>query len=175
VVGLGAFPQPRLLRLDEIAYLRSFTDFRAGAQAGIGADLAAGRDGRSLQMAEGADARTRRDPDAGAEDDVRLHDRVAADLGIVGEEDGLRRDEADAFRHRLGAAAALPERLDLGELGAAVDAGDFVRIDLDNRRAVPVGRREHDDIRKIIFAGGIVVADAGEERPEVLDAHCHEA
>ena len=113
MVGLGALAEPRLLDLDEIADPGALADLGAGAQPRIGADLGAGGDRRALDMAEGADRDALADRDAGAEDDVGLDHAVAADLGVVGEPDRLRRDQGDAVGHRLGAPAALPGGLDL--------------------------------------------------------------
>ena len=49
-----------------------------------------------------------------------------------------------------------------GELGAAVDAGDLDRIlDLDHRAGLS---GQHDDVGQIIFACGILVVHAREQR-----------
>ena len=62
------------------------------------------------------------DVDAGAKHHVRLDRHVPAELGIVGEPHAFRVDQGRAFVERLLAPAPLPFELEMGELGAAVDA-----------------------------------------------------
>ena len=57
------------------------------------------------------------------------------------------------------APAALPVELEMGQLGAAVDAGGLERLALDRHRRAAFVLGDHDDVGKIIFARRIVVAD----------------
>ena len=60
---------------------------------------------------------------------------VAAELGVVGQPDGLRRDQRRAIAHRLEARAALEDRFGDGELVARVDAQHLVLVADDDAGA----------------------------------------
>ena len=137
--------------------------------------LAFGADDRAFDVAEGVDRRAVGDLDAGAEDHVRLDRHVAAELGVVGEPHALGIDQRRAFVERLLAPAALPFELEVGELGAAVDAGGLVRIAFDDDRLPPLGGGDVDDVGQVIFARRIVVADLAQPAEQVGRAHRHHA
>src|SRR5687767_15829256 len=105
MIGFGALAEPSFLDLDEIADLGAFLQHRAGPQPRERPDLAARRDGRALDVAEGADGRALVDDDAGAEDDVRLDRAVAAELRVMAEPDAFRIDQGRALLERFLAAA----------------------------------------------------------------------
>ncbi len=63
----------------------------------------------------------------------------------------------------------------MGQLGAAVDAGRFVRVRLDDDRIAPLGSGDVDDVGQVIFARRIVVADLVEPAEQVLGPGCHHA
>ena len=79
--------------------------------------------------------------DARAEDDVRFDGHVAAELRVVREPDAFGVDQGRAVFQRLLAPAALPVELEMGELGAAVDARGLVGIALDDDRIAALRRR----------------------------------
>ena len=141
MVDLGALADRGFLELDEIADLGALAEPRAGADSRERADARLGADDRALDVAEGVDARAVGDVDAGAEHDMRLDRHVAAELGIVGEPHAFGIDQGRAFVERLLAPAALPFELEVGELGAAVDARRFVGIADDHDRLAAFARR----------------------------------
>ena len=96
---------------------------------------------RAFDMAEGVDRRAVGDLDARAEDDVRLDRDVAAELRVVSEPHAFGIDQRRALVERLLAPAALPFELEVGELGAAVDARGLIGIALDDHRFAPLARR----------------------------------
>src|SRR3546814_8936389 len=59
--------------------------------------------------------------------DMRLDRDVAAQLGIVGEPHAFGVDQGGALLERSLAPPPLPLELEMGELGATVDAGGLVR------------------------------------------------
>ena len=130
---------------------------------------------RPLQMAESVDHRAFLHAHAGAEDDVGLDRHVTGKLRVIGEEDRLRRDQRDALAHRLLAALRLPARFHRCQLGPAVDTGDLRGIGLDHRARPAVRRRQHNDVRQIIFARRIVVPHPREQREQIGRARRHEA
>ena len=95
------------------------------------------------------------DADAGAEEDVGLDRDVAAELGVEGEPHRLGRDQAGAFGHRLGAAAAPARRLRraansarlLGPIASAASPSM-------THGSAAVGGGDHDDVGEVIFASG---------------------
>src|SRR5206468_7184047 len=132
------------------------TDPREGADAGFSADL------RALDMAEGVDGRAVGDLDAGTEDHMRLNSDVAPKLGVECEPHAFGVDQRRAILQCLLAPAVLPLQLQVRELGAAVDAGGFIRIALDDYRRAALRARNGDDVGEVIFAPRVVVADLGE-------------
>ena len=103
---------------------------------------------------------------AGPEHDVGLDRHVAADLGVVREPDRVGRDQGDAVGHRLGRRRRC-HSASTEASSARLLTPTTSSLGLDHRRAAVRRRGEHDDVGKIIFAGGIVVADPREKRPEI--------
>ena len=91
---------------------------------------------------------------------------VAADVRVVGEEDGVGRGEGDAGRQRLGPAAGLEGGFGGGEVGAGVDAHRLGLVAEDDGGGEALGPGEADDVGEVEFAGGVVVADGGAEAEE---------
>ena len=115
-------------------------------------------------MAEGADDGAFVDDDPGAEDDVRLDRAVAAELRVVAEPDAFRIDQGRALLHRFLAPPPLPVELEMGQLGAAVDARGLPGVGFDGDRGAAFGGGDHDDVGQIIFLRRIVVADLASQR-----------
>ena len=127
VAGLGVFAHHGFLDLDEIADLRPALENGTRTQARERSDRAVLSDARAFQMAERLDRRAARYRNAGTEHDIRFHRDVVGQLRIVTEENGVRRAQGHPFRHPVLTLLLLPLRFGRGQLGAAVDAGHFVR------------------------------------------------
>ena len=70
----------------------------------------------------------------------------------------------------------MPLRFGLGELAAAVDAGDFLGVVGGDRGAgAPVLDRDIDDIGEVVLALRIVVVEPVEEVEQILGARGHQA
>ena len=82
---------------------------------------------------------------------------------------------ADTFLEHLLASPSLPFELEMGELGAAVDAGGLVRVALDDHRLAPLGSGDVDHVGQVIFLRRIVVADLVEPPEQVARAKSHHA
>ena len=137
-----------------------------GAEHGTGtqprerADARVLPDAGALEVAVGLDLGAILDRDAQIEEDVRLDDDVAADLGIVGQPDGLRRDQRRALAHHGEARALLEDRFGDGELLARVDAEHVLFAAGDDGGARAAGARDLDGVGEIELALGVVAADA---------------
>ena len=155
VADLHAFVQHRILDLDKVADMHIFGQFRAGAQAGERANAGPARDMTAFQMAEGMDHRTRFHGDTGAEDHIRRDDRIAADMGVQREKDGVRGGQGHAILQRFGAHGGLEGGFGLRQLGAGVDAQRF-RLIADHHAGgqAAVAGQAHD-VRQIVLPGGI--------------------
>ena len=128
-----------------------------------------------LEVAVGLDLGAVLDGDAGTEEDVRLDDDIAADLGVVGKPDGLRRDQRRALAHHGEARALLEDRLGGGELLARVDAQHIVFAARDDRGARAARTRDLDSVGEVEFALGVLVADARQHAEQIVDPEGHDA
>src|SRR5262249_57986697 len=97
----------RLLDLNEVADLGCRSKLRPRPEPCEGAHFGICPDMRFDKVAERADGRSVLDDDAWADEHVRLNDHVLSDLGVVAEEDSLRRDKCRTFGHRLVAQSLL--------------------------------------------------------------------
>ena len=82
-------------------------------------------------MAEGRDGDVGADLDLGPEDDEGADDGAGADFGVGAEIDRVGGEQDRARCDGTGAQAHLHQRLGLGELFRAVDAGGIVGRRLD--------------------------------------------
>ena len=88
------------------------------------------------------------------------------------EPNGFRSDQADTVRHGFFPTTVLPLTFYGREFGAAVDPGDLGRIvHLDHGAILS---RQHDNIRQIIFACRIVVADLVKQYEQIGRACGHQ-
>ena len=160
MIDLHARGQVGGLDLDEVADPHALAQVGAGPQAGERADHGALGDGRALEMAEGADFHIVADPHAGREDHVGADRHVPAQYRVPGKIDRQRIGQGGAVFHGAGAKAVLRDGFGFGQLDPGIHAQDFVRIADDHGGGGPVGAGDGDHVGQIIFALGIVVADA---------------
>ncbi len=168
MAGLGAGAEHRVLHLDEIADEAALLHHRAGAQPRERADLRTAGKPRALDVTECLDVYPVRNLDAGAEHDIGLDRHVLPEHGVVAEEHGVGCPERRARSHRRLAPDGLPAGFHGGELGAAVDPSNLVRVSLDHHHRVAPRDCPRRHVGEVVFALRIVVADGFEERPHIV-------
>ena len=169
MAGLCPGAERRFLHLHEIADKGILFQHCPRAQPGKGADLRARTDARAFDMAEALDPCPIGNCNARTEYDIRLNHNVATQPGVMAEEDGFRRDQRCAIGQRGFTARSLPRSFGSSEFAAAVDPGYFARIIAYHHRASPaVSDRDIDDVRQVIFALRIVIADPREQREQIF-------
>jgi hypothetical protein len=119
-------------------------------------------------MAESVDCDVIGHGDAGAKHDIGFDQHIAANLRVPTEPHRFGRDQRGAIGHRFGAAAILPAAFGIGQFGAAVDPGHFVRVRRHHdRRTIPIGQRYVHNIGQIIFALRIIIAHPRQQREQI--------
>ena len=104
---------------------------------------------------------------AGSENHVRLNHAVGLQQGIVLQDDAVRMLQGCALLHRPAAQALLHDGLGTGEFELGVDALHFFRVRrFDNGGIEPFGRRQGNQVRQVVFALGVVVADLLQQREQ---------
>ena len=109
-----------------------------------------------------------------AEHHIGLDHYVAAEFGIGGKKNRLRRDERDAGFERGLPQPALRRRFGFGELSLVVDAAHLVLLDFDRDRAQLHAARDFDRIGQIEFGFTIAVADLLDNRKRAIAGECHQ-
>ena len=146
-------------RLDEVADLRALADHRSRAQPRERTDARAFFHARAFQMRERLHLRAVGDDDARPEDDVRTNDDILTDFRVIGKINRLRIEQRRTVLHRTPPRAGLEETFGFGELHPRIDAEDFLFVGFDDNRGASALARETDNVREVIFALGVVVAD----------------
>ena len=113
--------------------------------------------------------------DARPKHDVRFDCHVAPELRIECEPDALGVDQRRALLKRLLPAAALPLKLKVRELGAAVHTSRFIGVGFDDHCVAPLRGGDVDEVRQVIFPRRIVVANLPEPAEEVVGSNGHHA
>src|SRR5690606_3586277 len=175
VINLRTRLNARLLHLYEIADLGLFQHLRARAKPRIGTNLGTCRDGCLLEMAKGVDRGSLSHAYARTEPDIWLDDRVGANLRIMRQEHRFGRNHSDAFQHQVAAATSLPYAFRLSKFGAVVHAKRILERRLYRADRKTILDRDLDDLRQVIFALRVVVADPVEQRQRMLTGNCHDA
>ena len=159
MVNLGPFGNLRILHLDKIADLDVLGQFRARAQAGIGANHRTAAHMAAFKVGKGADRGAAFDRDLGAEYHIGFDHRVTPDHGVMGEIDGVRGLQCHAICQHFGAARGLERPLGHSQFSARIDPHRFGRVTAHNRGGQPARTGDFDDIGQVVFTGGIVVLD----------------
>ena len=111
VADLGAGAQCGGFDLDEIADLGAGSKVRSGPQTREGPDMRAGANPRAFDARKCVNMRAVGDLHAGAENDMRLDQDVAAQLRVGVEKNRLRRDQRGSVDHRGAAQPVLRDAL----------------------------------------------------------------
>ena len=175
MIDLGTLADLRLLHLAEIANLGAFGEVRAGAQAGKGTDGRVGFDMRAFQMGKGMDHRAALHRHARTENHIGFDQGILADHRIMGQEHRFRRNHGHAGQHDFAALAFLPQAFEHGEFSAGITAGHFLLGGRDHDGATTARPRDLHEIRQIIFALGIAIADTLQKIEGLTSVDSHDA
>ena len=112
---------------------------------------------------------------AGADHHEGFDGDVAAERGVGGEIDRLRRDQRHAGIERCLAQPRLHHRFGFGELGLVVDAAHFVLAGFDHDGLQSHFPDDFDGIDQIIFALAVGIADPVENFQRAVSVERHHA
>ena len=175
MIDLGAGLDGGVLDLDEVADVDVFGDGGAGTQARERPDAGPRRDFRPLDMAKGEDFDAVADADAGAEMDIGADGDVPAEPGVETKGDAIGVEQRRPAVHGRLAQPGLHGGLGAGQVGPGIDAQKLRLVAYHHGAVQSVLAGQGDDIGQIVFALGVVVADALQQPPKMLGVDGHDA